>query len=159
MNAASHLQEPLFGGAGVQWPYRLPGAAGAPGAFSRGCRAGGRVLEGVWKGSRRARGWERPDCALCGLTAGDVPKAASRSQILPRRGCVHGTDLCSSLDVSVITCGGQPAKTAPAEVSQERAECPGTGKCSVAILLRPLVRQRAAGPSYPSLGYSMKSEF
>lgn len=71
---------------------------------------------------------------------------------------MHGTDLCSSLEASVITCGGRPAKPAPSEVSRERAECPRTGKCLVAILFCPLVRQRAARPSDPCFGYGMKSD-
>lgn len=47
-------------------------SAVAPGAFSRGSRAG--VLEGIWQGSWRARSWERPDRGLRGLTASRWPE-------------------------------------------------------------------------------------
>lgn len=85
-----------------------------------------------------------------------VRKEPGRCHVGEGAGCAHGTDLWGSLDAPGITCGGQPTGMARLEASQEKAECPGTGKCLTAISCRPLLRQRAAGPSH--LRLSLKRE-
>lgn len=85
-----------------------------------------------------------PTLCSAGWRPAAVPKEPGRCHVGDGAGCAHGTDLWGSLDA--ITCGRQPAGMARLEASQEKAECPGTGKCLTAISCHPLVCKPAASP-------------